>query len=169
MTRGRIAMPQNFCIVRLRDEPQRLEDAAAWFHAKWGIPLTAYRDSMLDCVSLEREDPVPQWYLVIAPDGSIAGGCGVIDNDFHDRPDLTPNVCAVYVEEPFRCRGIAGAMLEAVCLDMSALGIDTLYLLTDHVGFYERYAWSYYCSALGDGEEKPSRMYRRCISEGLPG
>ena len=40
------------------------------------------------------------------------GGAGVIENDFHDRKDLTPNVCAVYVEEHCRCQGIAGKLLE---------------------------------------------------------
>lgn len=30
---------------------------------------------------------------------------GVIENDFHDRKDLTPNVCAVYTEE-YRCQGV---------------------------------------------------------------
>ena len=34
------------------------------------------------------------WYLCIDGDRSI-GGLGVIENDFHDRIDLAPNVCAV--------------------------------------------------------------------------
>lgn len=33
---------------------------------------------------------------------------GSIANDFHDRKDLTPNICAVYTEEAYRGRGIAG-------------------------------------------------------------
>lgn len=33
---------------------------------------------------------------------------GSIENDFHDRKDLTPNICAVYTEEAYRGRGIAG-------------------------------------------------------------
>lgn len=41
----------------------------------------------------------------------IIGGMGVIENDFHDRKDLAPNVCAVYTEEDRRCNGIAGALL----------------------------------------------------------
>ena len=46
------------------------------------------------------------------------GGLGVIENDFHDREDLTPNVCAVYTEEDRRCRGVAGSLLNYVCEDM---------------------------------------------------
>ena len=87
-------------------------------------------------------------------------GLGVIENDFHDRPDLTPNVCAVYVEEPWRKKGIAGAMLGQVCRDMGELGVDTLYLITDHTNFYERYGWEFLCPLQGDGEDHLSRMYR---------
>ena len=43
---------------------------------------------------------------------------------------------------------------------MAGQGIRTLYLLTDHTGFYERYGWEFYCMVQGDGEEAPSRMYR---------
>ena len=95
-------------IVKLREHPERKEEAAGWFHEKWGIPLEAYWESMEEC--LAGGGPVPQWYMAVA-DERIIGGLGVIENDFHDRKDLTPNVCAVYVEEDCRCRGIAGALL----------------------------------------------------------
>ena len=48
------------------------------------------------------------WYLCLDGD-TIVAGLGVIENDFHDRKDLTPNVCAVYTEEEYRCQGIAGS------------------------------------------------------------
>lgn len=145
-------------IFNLREHPELLDRAAQWFHEKWGIPLEAYRESMEAC--LKSEGPVPQWY--VAMDGNtIVGGLGVIENDFHDRKDLAPNVCAVYVEEACRCRGIAGALLNHVCEDMAGLGVGALYLLTDHTSFYERYGWEFLCMAQGDGEDKPSRMYVR--------
>ena len=68
-------------------------------------------------------------------------------------------MCAVYVEEDARCRGIAGALLGLACRDMAQLGYPTLYLLTDHTAFYERYGWEYLCPVRGDGEEQDSRMY----------
>lgn len=145
-------------ILDLREQPERLEQAAEWFQVKWGIPLAAYRESMEQCV--QGAGPVPQWY--VAADGAaILGGLGVIENDFHDRKDLTPNVCAVYVEETYRRQGVAGALLNHVCADLAGLGVDTLYLLTGHTGFYERYGWQFLCPAQGDGEDKPSRMYVR--------
>ena len=140
----------------LRDHPEVKEEAARWFHEKWGVPQEAYLDSMESC--LEGKQAVPQWYIALE-NGRIIGGLGVIENDFHDRKDLRPNVCAVYVEEAFRCRGIAGKLLHFACQDMRALGIDTLYLLTDHTSFYERYGWRFFCPVQGDGEDHPSRLY----------
>ena len=118
--------------------------------------MEAYLESMEQC--LKKERAVPQWYVTVDGD-RIVGGLGVIENDFHDRKDLTPNVCAVYVEEEYRCRGIAGKLLDFVCRDMKEKGIDTLYLLTDHDSFYERYGWEFLCTAQGDGEQGLSRMY----------
>ena len=146
----------NYQIIRLIDRPEAKEQMALWFHQKWGVPLQAYLESMQD--ALKGDNAVPSWY--VAMDGArIVGGLGVIQNDFHDRPDLAPNVCAVFTEPDCRGQGIAGALLNFVCRDMKARGIDTLYLLTDHDSFYERYGWEFYCHAMGDGEEQPSRMY----------
>lgn len=146
----------NYEIVCLRDAPIWKTQAARWFHKKWGIPEEAYLKSMRCC--LEGKRPVPQWYLAVKS-GRILGGMGVIENDFHNRKDLSPNVCAVYTEKDCRNLGIAGALLNYVCEDMERLGIFTLYLLTDHTSFYERYGWEFYCMVQGDGELEQSRMY----------
>ena len=143
-------------IISLIDRQDLKDEAANWFSSKWSVPIEAYLDSMEECFT--GESPVPQWYVAIE-EGRIIGGLGVIENDFHERKDLAPNVCAVFVEEDRRCNGIAGALLNHVCEDMKNKGIDTLYLLRDHDSFYERYGLEYFCEAYGDGEEKPSRMY----------
>lgn len=143
----------DFC--KLREHPELAGRAARWFHEKWGVPLDAYADSIAGC--LQRSGPVPQWYVVLDGD-AICAGAGVIENDFHDRKDLAPNVCAVYVEPAYRGRGMARGLLDAVCRDMAGLGVDTLYLLTDHVGFYERCGWRFLCMVRCDGGEV-SRMY----------
>lgn len=143
-------------LICLCDRPELIETAAQWFHEKWGVSLAAYLESMNDSLTANA---VPRWYVMLGGSGEIIGGLGVIENDFHDRPDLRPNVCAVYVESAHRCKGIAGQLLERVCSDMAALGEPVLYLLTDHDSFYERYGWEFYCMANGDGEDTPSRMY----------
>ena len=46
-----------------------------------------------------------------------------------------------------------------MCRDMQARGIGTLYLVTDHTSFYERYGWEFLCMVQGDGEPDMTRMY----------
>lgn len=142
-----------FCT--LRSCPERKAQAAHWFHSKWRVPEQAYLDCMDAYLSDETEYG---WYLCLDGD-RIVGGMGVIANDFHPRKDLTPNVCAVYTEEDWRGLGIAGHLLRLVAEDLRAKGIDTLYLLTDHTGFYERYGWEFLCTVQADGEATQSRMY----------
>ena len=98
------------------------------------------------------------WYLCLDKD-RIIGGLGVIENDFHDRKDLSPNVCAVYTEEAHHNKGIAGKLLNMVVADMRGKGITPLYLVSDHIGFYERYGWEFLCMVQGDGEPDMTRMY----------
>ncbi len=144
-----------YTFVTLRDRPELTGRAAAWFHEKWHVPAEAYLECMRAYLTRETEYG---WYLCL--DGErIVGGLGVIENDFHDRKDLSPNVCAVYTEESWRRRGIAGRLLDMVVEDMRAKGISPLYLVTDHTGFYERYGWEFLCMVQGDGEPEMTRMY----------
>ena len=147
--------PMQLSCVALRERPELLDRAAAWFHGKWGVPQEAYRERMAAYLSGETEYG---WYLCL--DGMrIVGGLGVIENDFHDRVDLAPNVCAVYTEEEYRGRGIAGRLLDLAVEDMRGVGVSPLYLVTDHVGFYERYGWEYLCMAHEEGTGEPTRLY----------
>lgn len=145
-------------IVKISERPEFMEHAALWFHEKWKIPLEAYQESMEACMG--KQNTIPEWYLALSGE-HIIGGLGVIENDFHVRKDLTPNVCAVYIEKDMRGQGIAGALLRYVCEDMADKGIDTLYLLTDHTSFYERYGWEFLCMVQeeGEGETEYARMY----------
>lgn len=144
-----------FAYLTLRQRPELKEPAAQWFHQKWGVPKEAYLECMDDYMSGKTEYG---WFLCLDGD-NIISGMGVIENDFHDRKDLTPNVCAVYTEAEYRGKGIAGRLLDMAVADLRSKGISPVYLLTDHTGFYERYGWEFLCMAQGNGETKPSRMY----------
>ena len=110
--------------ITLRDKPQLKERAAEWFHSKWWVPTEAY----LECMEAYLGNATEYgWYLCMDGD-KIIGGLGGIENDFHDRKDLTPNVCAVYTEEEYRCQGIAGKLLDMAVEDLRAKGISPVYL-----------------------------------------
>lgn len=143
-------------IVPLRDHAVFLETAAQWFSQKWDIPVQAYQESIQQC--MQNTAPIPQWYLVLNQQQQIVAGAGIIDNDFHDRKDLSPNLCALFVEEPYRKQGIARQLLQFITQDMAQQGIDKLYLVTDHTAFYERCGWSFFTMVQGD-DGCQQRMY----------
>lgn len=144
-----------FTYITLRERSQLKNYASEWFHSKWYVPKQAYLECMEAYINSETEYG---WYLCM--DGEkIVGGLGVIENDFHDRKDLTPNICAVYTEEEYRCNGIAGHLLDMAVEDLRAKGISPVYLITDHTSFYERYGWEFLCMVQGDGEPHMTRMY----------
>ena len=60
-----------FTLVRLTDRPQLKEQAAQWFHQKWGVPLAAYQESMEQCLS--ARSPVPQWYRAMEGERIVFG------------------------------------------------------------------------------------------------
>ena len=68
-------------------------------------------------------------WYVALENGVITGGVGVIENDFHVRRD------------------------------MAALGVNTLYLITDHVSFYECYGWEFVTMAECTDGSAPARLY----------
>ena len=146
---------EKYQYITLQEKPELMDKAAEWFNSKWSVPKEAY----LECMEayLNQETGLG-WFLCLDGD-QIVGGLGVIENDFHDRPDLTPNVCAVYTEESHRCQGIAGKLLNKVVEDLRSKGISPAYLVTDHTGFYERYGWEFLCMVQGDGETDMTQMY----------
>lgn len=146
---------KEYSYFTLMEKPELKDTAASWFHSKWGVPKEAYLDCMDAYLNKETDNG---WYLCL--DGEkIVAGLGVIDNDFHDRKDLAPNVCAVYTEGEYRCKGIAGNLLNLAVEDMKNKGITPIYLVTDHTDFYERYGWEFLCMVQGDDEPEMTRMY----------
>lgn len=140
-------------IIKLSSQPELFDKAADFFHEKWGVPKEAYLESMNE--SLTAAGGVPEWYIV-QKDDEIIAGLGIIENDFHKRPDLRPNICAVYVKEPYRRQGIARRLLDMACNDLKEKGETDVYLLTDHTDLYERCGWEFY----GEIEENSGNLVR---------
>ncbi len=148
-------MFKDYKLVLFREDTSWNEKAAQWFHEKWKVPVEAYLESMEECQKLHNK--VPQWYMLL--DGeNIVAGMGAIANDFHKRTDLTPNLCAVYVDERYRGQGIARDMMAYICEDLQSLGYPDMYLITTHTEFYERCGWEFYCMVEED-DGGQVRMY----------
>lgn len=143
--------------IKLREKPDLLEPAAKWFSGHWNIDEEEYRSSMRCCIL--QQCGAPQWYAVLDDQGNLIAGAGVIENDFHDRKDLSPNVCALFVEEAYRGRGLAKELLELARRDMGDMGCEQLYLVTDHEHFYETCGWQFFTMVHDETTGEPERLY----------
>ncbi|MBE6404025.1 MAG: GNAT family N-acetyltransferase [Lentisphaeria bacterium] len=132
-------MNEGLQTVSLRENPELLERFCGYFSLRWGKE-ELYRDCMQS--ALQTSSPLPQWFLLLKGD-EIAGGCGLITNDFISRMDLYPWLCAVYVEEKFRGQGGGGILIDRAVQAAFAMGFDNVYCCTDHTGYYEKYDFKY--------------------------
>ena len=71
--------------ITLRERAEIKENAAEWFHSKWGVPKEAYLECMDAYLSGKTEYG---WYLCMDGD-RIVGGRGVIENDWLWRQPWT--------------------------------------------------------------------------------
>ena len=142
-------------IINVREHPEYKERAVEYFTAKWGINRKLYADSMAH--SITTESPLPRWYLLLRGE-EIIGCFGLITNDFISRMDLWPWFCGLYIEEPERGKALGGQLLAHGRAEAARLGFSHVYLCTEHIGYYEKYAWSYICDGFHPWDEA-SRIY----------
>jgi len=151
-------------VINVREHPEYRDRAIAYFQSKWASAVNkqVYEDSITR--SLTAKSPLPVWYLLL-DEGQIIGCAGLITNDFISCVDLWPWLCALYVEEAYRGRGLGRLLIEQIKMDTAKMGFDSVYLSTDHVGYYEKYGFSYLCDGYHPWGEC-SRVYACSVVEG---
>ncbi len=142
-------------IVAIRDNPAYYARAVDYLSAKWGIDRAIYEASLTDAIHTAQ--PVPRWYVMLL-EGEIIGSYGLIENDFMVRKDMKPWLCAVHIDEAQRGHAYGGKLLAHGRDEARKLGFDTVYLCTDHVGYYEKYGWQFF--GMEESEfDGPTRVY----------
>ncbi|MGQ0681452.1 GNAT family N-acetyltransferase, partial [Bradyrhizobium sp.] len=84
-------------------------------------------------------------FALVAHDGGrFLGTSSVIASDLAERPQLTPWVAAVWVEENARRHGVGGALVNRATEDCLALGEKRVYLCAraHMAGFYQGLGWT---------------------------
>lgn len=130
----------SYNIIGIRENPGFAEEAIQYFTKRWGIDERIYRDCIMH--SLTTSSNLPRFYLMIEGD-QVIGGFGLITNDFVSRQDLSPYLCALYIEEDMRGMKLGSQLLEHGRKESSRLGFDKLYLCTSHNDYYEKYSWRF--------------------------
>ena len=137
-------MSHPFTVADLRQRPKFFDTVADRIWQAWwqpgGYPLeyisTRLRENM-------EATPIP--FALVAHDGErFLGTSSVIASDLEERPQLTPWVAAVWVEEEARRRGVGAALVNRAAEDCFALGITRAYLCArpQMTGFYEGLGWT---------------------------
>ena len=91
---------------------------------------------------LDPQTRIP-FALVAERDGRLCGNTLVIESDESSRPQLTPWLAALWVDEDMRHQGVAAALLEEAIRRSTALGVEQLYLIARPAlrDFYARRGW----------------------------
>ncbi len=143
-------------IISVRENPDCKDEAITYFQSSWPTVMPEiYDDSISHCI--HARDSLPQWYLLKKND-EIIGCAGLITNDFISRGDLYPWLCGLFIEEKSRGHGYGVLLIEKAKKDTKIMGYEYLYLSTEHVGYYEKYGFTY----IGNGYHpwgEASRIY----------
>lgn len=144
-------------IISIRENPSYKDIAIAYFQKAWNHVLPViYEDAIGH--SINAKNSLPQWYL-LENESEIIGCAGLITNDFISRGDLYPWLCALFIEEKSRGNGYAALLMEKAKSDTKEAGYETMYLCTEHIGYYEKYGFEY----IGQGYHpwgEASRVYQ---------
>lgn len=127
-------------IVNVREYSGGLDEAVKYIHSKWGNDENY--DFYFDAIqhSSEPGKPLPRFFLLLKG-GKITGCYGLVTNDFVSRHDLFPWFACLYVEEEHRGQELGKLMMEHAAKEAKKSGFSSMYLVTDHEGYYEKYGW----------------------------
>ncbi len=139
-------------IVNLKDNLKYLEEVSEWIWKEWS---KCHGASLDDIIYRSKhsimENKIPMMYIALYKD-EVVGVVSLWNNDLTARQDLTPWMATLYIKEQYRKQGI-GTLLQKKSIEVARfLKYEYLYLITDHVGYYEKMGWEFLeLAPLGDG------------------
>lgn len=139
-------------IVNLKDYPEHIEEVSKWVWEEWSKVHGASIDDIIYRTKHSIEDnKIPMMFIALN-NNEVVGVVSLWNNDLTARQDLTPWMATLYIKSDYRNQGI-GTMLQEKSIEISrSLNYDYLYLITDHVGYYEKTGWKFLeLAPLGDG------------------
>jgi len=136
-------MPPEIAISNLRNRAEMLEHAAKRIWYAWsmnrGLGLKQVIAKLEGIVGSEKE------FTLIAHKGDIfVGTISLIKSDFPERPNLTPWIAAVWVDEQFRKYRVGSTLIGAAERLAISVGYDVLYpcCAPELRSFYRSLGWT---------------------------
>ncbi len=137
-------MSHPFTISDLRQCPGFFDTVADRIWQAWWQP-NGYPLDYISTRLRENVDARPIPFALVAHDGEkFLGTSSAIASDLEERPQLTPWVAAVWVEEDARRRGVGAALVNRAAQDCFTLGVSRAYLCARPrmTRFYEALGWT---------------------------
>lgn len=135
-------------IIDLKQQPQHIEQIAAWHFAEWAHLNPSRTQAMLiqEMQAYLSEVFLPSMFIAL--DGKqVLGTSSIVMEDLGTRPDLSPWLANVYVAESQRGRGLGNQLVSFAMQQAKQAGLTQLYLFTpDQQAFYERLGWQFLCT-----------------------
>ena len=132
-----------FRIEYLADHPSFLPSLAQWHHAQWSyLDVGVSTEQRMATLQKHGKAQVPTTVVALSG-GRLLGSASLIAHDMDTRIELSPWLASVYVDPPYRTRGIGSTLVRRITKEAHALGFKRLYLFTpDKAEFYARLGWS---------------------------
>jgi predicted N-acetyltransferase YhbS len=131
-------------IEYLGDHPDTIPILAGWIYAEWSFMYPGktkkYIESLLRKRLNKKRLPIT---LVAFEAGEPVGTISLKSFDMETKRNLSPWIASLYVERPWRKKGIGSRLIKALEAKAAELNFRKLYLFTVKglVSFYVRLGW----------------------------
>jgi GNAT superfamily N-acetyltransferase len=153
-------MKNNIQIDFLANHKQYVDAVARFWCLEWGSEKSeqGIEKTKNRILSRLNTDKIPLILIAFTGDKCI-GTVAIVEDDLEKRPDLTPWIASVYIEENHRGHGIAKLLVETAMRKAKALGLKNIYLHTETAhGLYDKMGWQRLAETTNDRSE-PSTIY----------
>jgi len=133
----------HFTISYLADHSEYVQLLCDWHFAQWSYlaPGKSKEDRLVRLRAACGHSEIPT-VVVAHNETGLLGSAMLVTNDMNTRPELSPWLAGVYVDEPFRKRGIGTGLVKHIMHLAAELNVAKLYLYTpDQEHFYKRLGW----------------------------
>lgn len=132
-------------IIKLEDSNNDIFDKICMWYYEWLGKSNNESMEEIKCTFAHSlcKDKLPQTFIALIDGNPVGMYQLAMSDDLNSRPDLYPWLINMYVDKPFRGQKIARELLDTVPKNAQKLGLQKLYLYTEHVGLYEKFGWQF--------------------------
>ncbi len=131
-------------IIKLTEKNEMFDTLVDWYNDMWGIREEISVEQIITFLENSLfEDRLPQTFVAIRNGEPVGVYQLSVFDDLMHRHDLYPWLINLYVPKEARGLGVSKVMIESIQGNAKKLGLNELYLYTEHSELYERYGWEF--------------------------